>query len=378
MTLRTGEIIKHLRAKKNITQDQLAVFLGVTPQAVSRWENGGGYPDIEYLPALADFFGVTADDILGIRPDTRAQRLREIYAQIEYTSKNKDASEDTIAYIRAAAAEFPAEERLQDALACEICKVYMWEDTPDRTKLREAEKIYRTLVETTRDNDLRCGVLESLCSLYAHGYRDIDKATAAAEMLPTMKYTRESVMASVLGDFDDRYRQEYIAQLAGELGHVMEWSVTGGNVPASPDAWETKLAALDSILALYAAVFGENLNYIHEHAAKIHRIKAAYLVAMERYDASLDELEAMLSHTEKSDALRPGAPFTSYFTASLTFPPCGEEPPGAAVSGEGFDWYVGHNLAYWNRQNLEEARYDPLRGNERFQKITARLDALAK
>lgn len=378
MTLRTGEIIKHLRAKKNITQDQLAVFLGVTPQAVSRWENGGGYPDIEYLPALADFFGVTADDILGIRPDTRAQRLREIYAQIEYTSKNKDASKDTIAYIRAAAAEFPAEERLQDALACEICKVYMWEDTPDRTKLREAEKIYRTLVETTRDNDLRCGVLESLCSLYAHGYRDIDKATAAAEMLPTMKYTRESVMASVLGDFDDRYRQEYIAQLAGELGHVMEWSVTGGNVPASPDTWETKLAALDSILALYAAVFGENLNYIHEHAAKIHRIKATYLVAMERYDASLDELEAMLSHTEKSDALRPGAPFTSYFTASLTFPPCGEETPGAAVSGEGFDWYVGHNLAYWNRQNLEEARYDPLRGNERFQKITARLDALAK
>lgn len=73
---------------------------------------------------LADFFGVTTDDILGIHPDTRAQRLREIYAQIEYTSKNKEASEDTIAYIRAAAAEFPAEERLQDALACEICKVY--------------------------------------------------------------------------------------------------------------------------------------------------------------------------------------------------------------------------------------------------------------
>ena len=154
------------------------------------WLTCGGYPDIEYLPMLADFFGVTTDDILGIHPDTRAQRLREIYAQIEYTSKNKEASEDTIAYIRAAAAEFPAEERLQDALACEICKVYMWEESPNRTKLHEAEKIYKTLIETTRDNDLRCGVLESLCSLYAHGYRDIDKATATAEMLSSMKYTR--------------------------------------------------------------------------------------------------------------------------------------------------------------------------------------------
>lgn len=89
MIIRTGERIRQLRAKKNVTQEQLAVFLGVTPQAVSRWETGGGYPDIEYLPMLADFFGVTTDDILGIHPDTRAQRLREIYAQIEYTSKNK-------------------------------------------------------------------------------------------------------------------------------------------------------------------------------------------------------------------------------------------------------------------------------------------------
>ena len=74
MIIRTGERIRQLRAKKNVTQEQLAVFLGVTPQAVSRWENGGGYPDIEYLPMLADFFGVTTDDILGIHPDTRAHR----------------------------------------------------------------------------------------------------------------------------------------------------------------------------------------------------------------------------------------------------------------------------------------------------------------
>lgn len=368
MRLRTGEIIRELRAKKNVTQDQLAVFLGVTPQAVSRWENDGGYPDIEYLPALANYFGVTADDILGIRPDTREQRLREIYAQIEYKSKNEEASEDTLAFIRAAAAEFPAEERLQDALADEICRVYMWEEAPNRAKLREAEKIYESLIETTRDNEFHCGVIESLCMLYAHGYRDIEKAKAAAEGLPTMKYTREGVRASVLGNFDTLYRQEYAARLADDLGNVMEWSVIGGNVPNSPDTWETKLAALDSILAVYAAVFGENLNYMHQHAAQIHRIKATYLVAMGRYDETLDELEAMLAHTEKCDALKPGDRFTSFFTSQLCFP----EP------GEDFDWFVGHNLAYYTRQKMEQERYDPLRADERFRKILARLDETAR
>ena len=378
MIIRTGERIRQLRAKKNVTQEQLAVFLGVTPQAVSRWENGGGYPDIEYLPMLADFFGVTTDDILGIHPDTRAQRLREIYAQIEYTSKNKEASEDTIAYIRAAAAEFPAEERLQDALACEICKVYMWEESPNRTKLYEAEKIYKTLIETTRDNDLRCGVLESLCSLYAHGYRDIDKATATAEMLSSMKYTRESVLANVLGNFDNRYRQEYIVRLVWELGHAMEWSVTSENAPNSPDTWEAKLAALDTILALYDAMFGGDLNYFHEHAAKICRLKATYLVAMGRYDKALDELGAMLSHTLECDALQPGYPFTSYFASELTFPKCDDALPGAAISGEGFDWYIGHNLAYWNLQSMEQACYDPFRGDEHFQSILARMKERAR
>ena len=42
--------------------------IGVTPQAISRWESEGGYPDIELLPALADFFSVSVDELIGYRP----------------------------------------------------------------------------------------------------------------------------------------------------------------------------------------------------------------------------------------------------------------------------------------------------------------------
>ena len=60
-----GKQILELRKQKNITQEELAVELGVTAAAVSKWENGYTLPDILMLGALADFFKVTTDELLG-------------------------------------------------------------------------------------------------------------------------------------------------------------------------------------------------------------------------------------------------------------------------------------------------------------------------
>ena len=54
-----------LRKKKNITQEELAADLGVTAAAVSKWEKGYTLPDILMLCALADYFEVTTDELLG-------------------------------------------------------------------------------------------------------------------------------------------------------------------------------------------------------------------------------------------------------------------------------------------------------------------------
>lgn len=62
--IKVGKNIKKLREKKSITQEKLAKYLGVTPQAISRWESETGYPDIELLPLIADFFDVTIDELL--------------------------------------------------------------------------------------------------------------------------------------------------------------------------------------------------------------------------------------------------------------------------------------------------------------------------
>ena len=61
-----GSNIKKLRRERDITQEQLADFLHLTPSAISQWETDRVLPDIQYIPKLAHLFSVSADEILGI------------------------------------------------------------------------------------------------------------------------------------------------------------------------------------------------------------------------------------------------------------------------------------------------------------------------
>ena len=61
-----GEKIRQLRKGKKLTQEQLAEYLAVSAQAVSKWETGLTCPDIDMLPRLAVFFGVTTDELLDV------------------------------------------------------------------------------------------------------------------------------------------------------------------------------------------------------------------------------------------------------------------------------------------------------------------------
>ena len=61
-----GKVIKELRKERKLTQEALGEAVGVSSQAVSKWESGsGGMPDIELIPAIADFFGITTDKLFG-------------------------------------------------------------------------------------------------------------------------------------------------------------------------------------------------------------------------------------------------------------------------------------------------------------------------
>lgn len=71
MALVLGQRIKEEREKRNLTQDQLAQTLNVSRQAISKWELGTAYPDIERLITLSDFFDISLDNLIKGDPDLK-------------------------------------------------------------------------------------------------------------------------------------------------------------------------------------------------------------------------------------------------------------------------------------------------------------------
>lgn len=83
-TMKTGSYLAALRKDAGMTQQETADRLGVSKKTISKWESGGGFPDIAILPALAELYGVTADDILAgetIRQSTGGRQVEQYLAQ---------------------------------------------------------------------------------------------------------------------------------------------------------------------------------------------------------------------------------------------------------------------------------------------------------
>ena len=118
--IKLGERIKELRLRDGRTQDALASALGVTAQAVSRWEKAICYPDMEMLPSIANYFGVSIDELFGYDND-RSKKVEMLAARINDMNRQnngKDVSMDScLSLAREALIEFPGNETLTMALA---------------------------------------------------------------------------------------------------------------------------------------------------------------------------------------------------------------------------------------------------------------------
>jgi len=82
MKLYIGEQLKALRKEKQITQEVLADVLGVSYQSVSRWELGVCYPDMELLPSIANYFGVTIDRLLSNDAVSKEAEEKRFYEKL--------------------------------------------------------------------------------------------------------------------------------------------------------------------------------------------------------------------------------------------------------------------------------------------------------
>jgi len=73
-----GNLLKEIRKKNNLTQSQFANLLGVTPQAVSKWENGKNIPDIVILKEIKKLYNIDIDSILDGENKKKAKKVNYI------------------------------------------------------------------------------------------------------------------------------------------------------------------------------------------------------------------------------------------------------------------------------------------------------------
>ena len=99
MKLSLGNQIRANRLRLDMTQEQLAEKFGTSPQAISRWENGTTYPDIEMLPMIASYFGTTVDTLLGCTDEEKEKVCQDLQQSLTTATKEKDV-EKTIEIIR--------------------------------------------------------------------------------------------------------------------------------------------------------------------------------------------------------------------------------------------------------------------------------------
>lgn len=110
MNIYFAENIRQLRRERDLTQEALADFFGVTFQAISKWERGESLPDITLLPLIADFFNISIDDLLGV---DKSKNEEEILSVIDKFDNGKYKGTDgAFDFVSQAYKKYPGDFRI--------------------------------------------------------------------------------------------------------------------------------------------------------------------------------------------------------------------------------------------------------------------------
>ena len=177
-----SENLKKYRILKNLTQEDVAGYLGITSQSVSKWERGETYPDITFLPALANIFETSVDLLIGM--DTiRAEETRlNIHRKaIEYQRNGEyDLAEKTY---RDALLIYPNKPGMILGLASTLAL---------KGETNEAIELMERCLPISINDRQKSMMKATLCFLYLKVGR-VDKANKLASELPHTRESREVI-----------------------------------------------------------------------------------------------------------------------------------------------------------------------------------------
>ncbi len=294
MNIQIGARVKALRKRDEVTQEKLAEALGVTSQAISKWESGAGYPDIEYLTPIANFFNVTIDQLFDHDVSEKQRKIDEYCEKNDEMFRNWEPFEKRVAIMRRALAEFPSNEKLLVRLATAL--YWQW-GSVNRARSNagweEPAKIYEALLSASVDDSIRAECREYLARIYA-GIREKEKAEKTASACPDCKSRILYDAFSCIYEDDARvYSQQLLRQALSCLRR---------HLPLQTDDAGLKIQAIERLIDLYGFIFGNGeLGAYNYELEPLYMDYAELFMQQGRIDEAFTALERAYEYAKAFD-----------------------------------------------------------------------------
>jgi len=255
-----GNKIKKLRKLQGITQEQLAESIGVSFQAVSKWENNIALPDITLAPILASYFGVSMDELFDFNLKKIECAVDEITTEA-YKYRESDPIKSR-RILEDGLKKYPE----NDILLNNLLYVLDYSKKPDET-IALASK----LIEKTIRSDVKYDALRFLAYAYkAKG--EMASAEAAIEQIPEIYFTKLTEKAFLLSGkakFEAAEKQKWISleNMIQMMWKMAECYENDGNIEKAIDETEK---ALNLVIVIQNPKFD---SYIEYFSNQIERLK---------------------------------------------------------------------------------------------------------
>ena len=184
-----AENLKSLRKSKDLTQEEVAEILSVSPQSVSKWERGETLPDITLLPSLANLYKVTVDTLIGMEKINDQQTRNSVFTEAHNHWKNGDLNAAIEVYSNALKT-FPNDAGIMSDLAMALALT----DEPD--KLSQSVSLCERVLSDNQNDKVHHTTRAALCFIYFKS-GEKDKAIELAGKLPHIRESRENVQAEL-------------------------------------------------------------------------------------------------------------------------------------------------------------------------------------
>lgn len=197
-----AENLKKYRVMKNLTQEDVAELLRITPQSVSKWERGESYPDITFLPALANIFDTSIDLLMGMDAIRAEETHYNIHKKaVDYQRKGDyEAAEKTY---REALLLFPDKPGMILGLGGALAL---------KGEAREAVEWMERGLSLSTSEKQKSTMRATLCFLYLKVGRE-DKANQLASELPHTRECREVIQPLIQQGLNEEQMNEEIRKL---------------------------------------------------------------------------------------------------------------------------------------------------------------------